>query len=131
VKTQKLGDLEKRGLNDSITTNCAIGGLKFEKRHEMTWDWVDTSQIGIYDWIWVKCVLGLKFCGENNILALGSETIAENGTQWNIWCLRYQIGVNFGVSVTGGGMRVLEKIRVDLSKFEWFGHFTEHLRTRF
>jgi hypothetical protein len=79
----------------------------------------------------VKCVLGLKFCGENNILALGSETIAENGTQWNIWCLRYQIGVKFGVSVTEGGMRVLEKTRVDLSKFEWFGHFTEHLRTRF
>jgi hypothetical protein len=35
--------------------------------------------------------------------------------------------MKFGVSVTGGSMRVLEKTGIDLSKFEWFGHFTEHL----
>jgi hypothetical protein len=35
--------------------------------------------------------------------------------------------VKFGVSVTGGGMRVMEKTRVDLIKFEWLVHFTEHL----
>jgi hypothetical protein len=35
--------------------------------------------------------------------------------------------VKFGVRVTEGGMRVLEKTGINLSKFEWFGHFTEHL----
>jgi hypothetical protein len=29
----------------------------------------------------VKCVLGLKFGGENEFLALGLETIAINGKQ--------------------------------------------------
>jgi hypothetical protein len=75
----------------------------------------------------VKCVLGLKFCGENRILVLGSETIAIDGKQWNTRCLGYQISVNFGESVTGSVMRVLEKAGVDLSNFVWFGHFTEHL----
>jgi hypothetical protein len=75
----------------------------------------------------VKCVFGLKFCGENEILALGSETIAINGKQWYIWCLGYRIGVNFGEDVTGCVMRVLEKVGIDLSKFEWFGHFNEQL----
>jgi hypothetical protein len=35
--------------------------------------------------------------------------------------------VKFSKSVTRVGMKVLEKFGVDLSKFEWFGHFTEHL----
>jgi hypothetical protein len=35
--------------------------------------------------------------------------------------------VNFGEEVTRGVMRMLEKFGVDLSNFEWFGHFTEHL----
>jgi hypothetical protein len=35
--------------------------------------------------------------------------------------------VKFGVSVTGGVVGVLKKSGFDLSKFEWFGHFTEHL----
>jgi hypothetical protein len=30
----------------------------------------------------VKCALGLKFGGENEFVALGSETIAINGKQW-------------------------------------------------
>jgi hypothetical protein len=75
----------------------------------------------------VKCVLGLKFCEENEFLALGSEMIAINGERWCIRCLGYRIGMKFGVSVTRGGMRVLEKTWVDLSKFEWLMHFTEHL----
>jgi hypothetical protein len=79
----------------------------------------------------VKCELGLKFCGENEFLALGSETIAINRKQWCIRCLGYRIGVKFGVEVIGGVMRVLEKSGVDLSNFEWFGHFTEHLVRRF
>jgi hypothetical protein len=72
-------------------------------------------------------VLSLKFCEENGILALGSETIAINGKQWNTRCLGYQISVNFGESVTRNVMRVLEKDGVDLSNFAWFEHFTEHL----
>jgi hypothetical protein len=71
-------------------------------------------------------VLGLKFCEENEFYALGSETIAINGEQWCIRHLGYRIGVKFGVSVTRGGMRVLEKTGINLSKFEWFRHFTEH-----
>jgi hypothetical protein len=35
--------------------------------------------------------------------------------------------VKFGEDVTRGGMKVLEKSRTDLSKFDWFGHFIEHL----
>ena len=35
--------------------------------------------------------------------------------------------MNVGMSATGGAMGVLEKFGVDLSKFEWFGHFTGHL----
>jgi hypothetical protein len=66
----------------------------------------------------VKCVLGLKFCGENGILALGSETIAINGKLWNTRCLGYRIVVNFGKRVTGSVMRVLEKVGVDLSYFD-------------
>jgi hypothetical protein len=54
----------------------------------------------------VKCVLGLKFCGENGILALDSEMIAINGKKRNTRCLGYRIGVNFGESVTGSVLRV-------------------------
>jgi hypothetical protein len=72
----------------------------------------------------VKCVLGLRFGGENEFLALSSKRIAINGKQWNNWCLEHQIGMNFGESVTGSGQKVLEKAGVDLSNFEWFGHFT-------
>jgi hypothetical protein len=71
--------------------------------------------------------LGLRFCEENEFLALSSETIAVKGSQWCIRCLGYRIGVKFCVSVTGGVVGVLEKSKVDLSKFSWFGHFTEHL----
>jgi hypothetical protein len=35
--------------------------------------------------------------------------------------------VNFCEKVSGDVMRVLEKSGVDLSRFEWFGHFSEHL----
>jgi hypothetical protein len=75
----------------------------------------------------VKCVLGLKFDRENIFLALGSKWIAINGKQWNNRCLGYRIGVNFGESVTSSGRRVLEKAGVDLSNFEWFGHFTKQV----
>jgi hypothetical protein len=37
------------------------------------------------------------------------------------------MSVNFGKSVSGSVMRVLEKVGVNLSYFDWFGHFTEHL----
>jgi hypothetical protein len=69
----------KRRENGVWTIKSAIGGLEFELRHEMTWNWVDTSRIGLYGWIWVKCVLGLNLGEENEICALGSETIARNG----------------------------------------------------
>jgi hypothetical protein len=62
-------------------------------------------------------VLGLKFCEENNFLTYGSETIAKNVKQGCNRCLGYRIGVKVGVSVIGGGMSVLEKTGVDLSKF--------------
>jgi hypothetical protein len=42
-------------------------------------------------------------------------------------CLEYRIGMKFGVRGTGCSWSVLEKVGVDLSYFDWFGHFTEHL----
>jgi hypothetical protein len=53
--------------------------------------------------------------------------IAKNGKQKYIMSLGYQIDVKLDVSVIRGGMRVLEKIGIDLSKFELCGHFTEHV----
>jgi hypothetical protein len=47
-----------------------------------------------------------------------------------IWSLGYQIGVKFGEYVTGGIMKVPEKIGIDWNKFGWFGHFTEHVACR-
>jgi hypothetical protein len=38
--------------------------------------------------------------------------------------------VKFGVRGTGSSRSVLEKFGVDLSYFDWFGHFTEHLVRR-
>jgi hypothetical protein len=35
--------------------------------------------------------------------------------------------VKFGERVTSSSMSVLEKVGVDLSYFDWFGHFTEHV----
>ena len=52
----------------------------------------------------MKCDLGLKFFGENDFLAPGSEMIAKNGKQKYIMSLGYRIDV----SVTGGRMRVLK-----------------------
>jgi hypothetical protein len=75
----------------------------------------------------VRNVLGLKFCEENKFVAHGLETIAIIVKQWCNRCLGYQTAVKFSESVTRGGMKVLEKSGVDLSKFEWFWHFTEHL----
>jgi hypothetical protein len=52
-----------------------------------------------------------------------------NNYKWGFvrnWCLGYQIGVKFGKYVTWGDMEVQEKSRIDLSNFDWFGHFTEH-----
>jgi hypothetical protein len=57
----------------------------------------------------VKCALGLKFCGEKDFLALGSEMITINVKQWCNRCLGYRIGVKIGGSVTSGGMKVLKK----------------------
>jgi hypothetical protein len=79
----------KRRENGVWTIKSAIGGLEFELRHEMTWNWADTSRIGLYRWIWVKYVFGLNLGEENEIWALGSETIARNGElgeikAWNI-----------------------------------------------
>jgi hypothetical protein len=62
----------------------AIGGLKFEMGHEMAWNWVDTSRVGIYEWIWMKCALGLNFGEESGFVALGSESIAINENLWKI-----------------------------------------------
>jgi hypothetical protein len=72
-------------------------------------------------------VLGLRFGEENKFLALGSKRIAIKGKQWNNQCIGYRIGVNFGESITGSGRSVLEKVGVNLSNFDWFGHFTEHV----
>jgi hypothetical protein len=44
-----------------------------------------------------------------------------------IWSLGYRIVVRFCEYVTGGIMKMPEKIGIDWSKFGWFGHFTEHL----
>jgi hypothetical protein len=90
TENERYGDQEvKRRENGVWTIKSAIGGLEFELRHEMTWNWADTSRIGLYGWIWVKCVLGLNLGEENEIWALGSETIARNGEfgeikAWNI-----------------------------------------------
>jgi hypothetical protein len=57
----------------------------------------------------VKYVIGLKFCEENKILALVSETIAINGKQWCNRCLGYRIGMKVGMCVTGVAVGVLEQ----------------------
>jgi hypothetical protein len=44
-----------------------------------------------------------------------------------IWSLGYRIGVKFGEYVTSDVMKALENFGIDLSKFDWFGHLTEHL----
>jgi hypothetical protein len=80
TENERYGDQEvKQRENGVWTRNSAIGGLEFELRHEMMWNWADTSRIGLYGWIWVKCVLGLNLGEENGIWALGLETIARNG----------------------------------------------------
>jgi hypothetical protein len=56
--------------------------------------------------------------------------MAINGKWRNNRCLGYCISVNFGEGVTGSGQKVLEKATVDLSNFDWFGHFTEHVACR-
>jgi hypothetical protein len=90
TENERYGDREvKRRENGVWMRNSAIGGLEFELRHEMTWNGADTSRIGLYGWIWVKSVLGLNLGEENEIWALGSETIARNREfgeikAWNI-----------------------------------------------
>jgi hypothetical protein len=42
-------------------------------------------------------------------------------------CLEYRIGVKIGMGGTGSSWIVLKKVGVDLSYFDWFGYFTEHL----
>jgi hypothetical protein len=95
---QKTRDMAIERSNDAKTAferESAIGGLKFKLRHEMTWNWADTSWIGLYGWIWVKWVLGLNLGEENGIWALGSEMSAQNrdlseieawyiGLAWNL-----------------------------------------------
>jgi hypothetical protein len=46
-------------------------------------------------------------------------------------CLGYRIGMKFGVTVSSSSWSVLEKVGVDLSYFDWFGHFTEHVACEF
>jgi hypothetical protein len=90
TENEKYDDWDvKRRENGVWTRNSAIGGLEIELRHEMTWNGADTSRKGLYGRIWVKCVLGLNLGKENEIWALGSETIARNGEfgeikAWNI-----------------------------------------------
>jgi hypothetical protein len=80
TENERYDDREVRRRESGIwTRNSAIGGLEFELRYEMMWNWANTSRIGLYGWIWVKCVLGLNLGEENGIWALGSETIAQNG----------------------------------------------------
>jgi hypothetical protein len=100
TKTEWLGETEvKQRENGVWTMKCAIESLKFKMRHEMTWKWADTSWIGIYEWIWVKCVLGLKFGEENIFLALDSERFTMKG-KWNNRCLGYRIrSENFACDV--------------------------------
>jgi hypothetical protein len=47
------------------------------------------------------------------------------------WSLRYRIGVKFGEYVTGGDMKVPKKSGIDLSRFDWFGHFIEQVACGF
>jgi hypothetical protein len=75
----------------------------------------------------VKCVLGLKFGGENKFLALASKRFTIKRKQWNNRCLGNQIGLKFGVRVIGSSRSVLEKVGVDLSYFDWLVHFIEHV----
>jgi hypothetical protein len=90
TENKKYDDRDvKRCENGVWTRNSAIWGLEFELRHEKTWNGADTSRIGLYGWIWVKCVLGLNLGEEDEIWALGSETIARNREfgeikAWNI-----------------------------------------------
>ena len=72
-------------------------------------------------------MLGLKFGRGKTFLALGSKRIAINVKRWCNRSLGYRICVKFGERVTGSSMSVLEKVGVDLSYFDWFGHFTEHV----
>jgi hypothetical protein len=75
----------------------------------------------------VKWVLGLKFGRGKIFLAPDSKMIAINVKRWCNRSLGYRIGVKFSERVTESSWRVLEKVGVDLSYFDWFGHFTEHI----
>jgi hypothetical protein len=75
----------------------------------------------------VKWVLDLKFGRGKIFLALDAKRFAIKGRWWDNMCLGYWIGVKIGVLDTGSSWSVLEKVGVDLSDFDWFGHFTEHL----
>jgi hypothetical protein len=132
TKSEGFGETEvKRRENDVWTVNCAIESLNIKTGHEMSRKWANTSRIGIYVWKWVKWVLGLKFGRGKTFLALGSKHITIRMKRlWNR-CLEYRIGVKFGVRGTGGIWSVVEKIGVDLSYFDWFVHFTEHLACKF
>jgi hypothetical protein len=128
TENERYGDREvKRRENDVWTRNSAIGGLEFELRYEMTWNWADTSWIGLYGWIWVKCVLGLNLGEENGIWALGLENDrSKQRIEWN-WSLVYRIGVKFAEYVTGGVVKVSKNFGFNWSVFGWFGHFTKHV----
>jgi hypothetical protein len=128
TENERYGDREvKRRENGVWTRNSAIGGLEFKLRYEMTWNWADTSWIGLYGWIWVKCVLGLNLGEEKWNLGtwLGNDR-SKRGIEWN-WSLVYRIGVKFSEYVTGGVVKVPKKFGFNRSIFGWFGHFTEHV----
>jgi hypothetical protein len=64
-------------------------------------------------------------------LALDSKMIAIKVKRWCNRCLGCRIGVKFGVRGADSSYSVLEKVRVDLSYFDWFGNFTEHVACGF
>jgi hypothetical protein len=75
-------------------------------------------------------VLGLKFGRGKAFLALGSKQITIKVQRLGNRCQEYRIGVKIGARGTGSSWSVLEKVGVDLSYFDWFGHFTEHVKRR-
>ena len=77
----------KRRLNDKQCHRRFGIGIEAWKT---TWNWDDTSRIGLYGYIWVKCLLGLILGEESGIWALGSESIAIKGSLCKIeaWDIR-------------------------------------------
>jgi hypothetical protein len=76
-------------------------------------------------------VIGLKFGRGKTFLTLGSKQITLKIKRWCNRCLEYRIGMKFGMRGTGSSWSVLEKVGFNLSLFDWFMHFIEHMACEF